>query len=73
MSTEQEPSSYDEENKLIEQVFLQKAVDKVAQSKDKTDKRFIDIYRASQARRYGINHKDFRDIKVNEEFDLDLS
>ena len=46
-STEQEPSSYDEESKPIEQVFLQKAILKVAKSKDKTDKRFIDIYRTS--------------------------
>ena len=46
-STEQEPSSYDEETKPIEQVFLQKAVEKVARSKDKTDKRFIDLYRTS--------------------------
>ena len=31
-STEQEPSSYDEETKPIEQKFLQKAVKKVARS-----------------------------------------
>ena len=31
-SSEQEPSSYDEETKPIEQVFLQKAVKKVARS-----------------------------------------
>ena len=48
-STEQEPSSYDEETKPIEQVFLQEAVLKVAGSKDKTDKRFMDIFRTSQA------------------------
>ena len=46
-STEQEPSSYDEENKLIEQNFLQKAVKKVARSKDKTDEKFINLYRTS--------------------------
>ena len=60
-STEQEQSSYDEENKPIERNFLQKAVKKVARSKDKIDKRFIDMYRTSQARRYGV-HRDFRDF-----------
>ena len=65
-STEQEPSSYEEENKPIEQIFLQKAVQKVARSKDKIDKRFIELYRTSQAYRYGVNHKDFRDFKVDE-------
>ena len=54
-STEQEPSSYDEETKPIEKAFLQKAVQKVAKSKDKIDKRFIDLYRTSQAWRYGVN------------------
>ena len=61
-STEQDPSSYDEETKPIEQVFLQKAVEKVAKSKDKIDKRFIDLYRTSQAYRFGITYKDFRDF-----------
>ena len=40
-STEKEPSSYDEESKPIEGKFLQKAVTKLARSKDKTDMRFI--------------------------------
>ena len=61
-STEQEPSSYDEESKPIEQVFLKRAVEKVAQSKDKTDKRFIDLYRTNQAYRFGVNYKDFKDF-----------
>ena len=65
-STEQEPSSFDEESKPIEKVFLQKAVKKLARSKDKTDMRFIDLYRTSQAWRYGANFKDFRDLKVEE-------
>ena len=65
-STEQEPSSFDEESKPIEQVFLQKAVEKVAQSKDKIDKRFIAFYRTSQSWRYGVNYNDFRDFKVEE-------
>ena len=43
-STEQEPNNYDEESKPIERVFLKKAVKKIAGSKDKTDKRFIDLY-----------------------------
>ena len=65
-STEQEPSSYDEETKPIEKFFLQKAVEKVARSKDKIDKRFIDLYRTSQAFRYGVNLKDFKDLKVED-------
>ena len=36
-STEKEPSSYDEESKPIERKFLQKAVTKLAKSKNKTD------------------------------------
>ena len=52
-STEQDPSSYDEERKPIERKFLQNAVKKVARSKDKTDMRFIDLFRTSQAWRYG--------------------
>ena len=63
-STEREPSSYDEETKPIEQKFLQKAVKKVARSKNKIDKQFIDLYRTSQAWRYGAIFKDFRDFKV---------
>ena len=68
-STEQEPSSYDEETKPIEQVFLHKAIDKIARSKDKTDKRFIDLFRTSQAWQYGAVFKDFRDLKVEETID----
>ena len=52
-STEQEPSSYDEERKPIEGKFLQSAVKKVTRSKDKTDMQFIDLFRTSQAWRYG--------------------
>ena len=72
-STEQKPSSYDEETKPIEQVFLHKAIDKIARSKDKTDKRFIDIYRTSQARRYGVIYNDFRDFLVEEGADSQFS
>ena len=61
-STEQEPSSYDEESKPIEQIFLQKAVEKIARSKEKNDKQFIDLYRTSQVWRYGVNYNDFRDF-----------
>ena len=52
-STEQEPSSYDEETKPIERKILQNAVKKVARSKDKTDMRFVDLFRTSQAWMYG--------------------
>ena len=52
-SSEQEPSSYDEERKPIERKFLQNAVKKVARSKKKTDMRFIDLFRTGQAWQYG--------------------
>ena len=68
-STEQEPSSYDEESKPIEQKFLEKAVYNIAQSEDKTDIRFINLYRTSQAWRFGANFKDFQDLKDEERAD----
>ena len=72
-STEQEPSSYDEENKPIERNFLQEAVLKIAKSKNKTDMRFIDLYRTSQAKRYGVISNDFRDIIHEDAIDLQSS
>ena len=68
-STEQEPSSYDEDSKPIERTFLQEAVFKVARSKDKTDMRFINLFRTSQAKRFGAISNDFRDIFNKEEAD----
>ena len=65
-SSDQEQGSYEEENKPIEKEFLQQAVKKIARSKDKTDQRFVDLFRTSQAQFYRITMKKFRDIDEEE-------
>ena len=65
-------SSQEEDQSNLSHEFLLRAVNKMARSKNKTDQRFIDFFKTSQAWVYGAVFKDFRDLSlVSDAYDYD--